>query len=375
MTTSPSRRLAVPALALALTGVGLVGCGSADTAPAGSRSTDAAETTAKAATAPATTITRWPKRSGRDGTANVNVELSAAPAAGSPRPTISPKVAGTWSTHGTTESFTPTSTLTPCASYTLKVPARTTGTGQSALGRTRTAHLKVACPGDRAAQNALAHLRYLPVRISGGGTTRLPASGPVTRKAAAKQLFRPTGRLVARYADAPKVVQGVRTEALQGAIMAFQHRRGLDVDGFMGPATWRSLLAALAQDQRAKDPYTWVTVHKGGNESLSVHRAGATVLTTVANTGAPGAETPSGSFPVFEHVAASDMSGTNPDGSHYSDPGVPWVSYFHNGDAVHGFERASYGSRQSAGCVELPIATAKKVYGMLDIGDLVIVST
>jgi lipoprotein-anchoring transpeptidase ErfK/SrfK len=157
--------------------------------------------------------------------------------------------------------------------------------------------------------------------------------------------------------------------------MAFQHRRGLQVDGLMGPATWRALLAAETQDQKAQGAYTWVTVHKGGNESLTVHRAGATVLTTVANTGAPGAETPTGSFPIFEHVPASDMSGTNPDGSHYSDPGVPWVSYFHNGDAVHGFERASYGSQQSAGCVELPIATAKKVYGMLDIGDLVIVAT
>ena len=39
------------------------------------------------------------------------------------------------------------------------------------------------------------------------------------------------------------------------------------------------------------------------------------------------------------------MSGTNPDGSHYSDPGVPWVSYFNGGDALHGFLRASYGSR------------------------------
>jgi lipoprotein-anchoring transpeptidase ErfK/SrfK len=156
--------------------------------------------------------------------------------------------------------------------------------------------------------------------------------------------------------------------------MAFQHRRGLTVDGVMGPSTWRSLLAAEADDQRAEGPYTWVTVKKGGAESLTVHRAGASVLTTPANTGAPGAETESGSFPVFEHVAASDMSGTNPDGSHYDDPGVPWVSYFNGGDAVHGFERASYGSRQSAGCVELPIATAKRVYGMLDIGDIVTVA-
>lgn len=69
------------------------------------------------------------------------------------------------------------------------------------------------------------------------------------------------------------------------------------------------------------------------------------------------------------------MRGTNPDGSTYDDKGVPWVSYFNGGDAVHGFERASYGSRQSNGCVELPIATAKQVYGYLAIGDPVIISS
>ena len=67
------------------------------------------------------------------------------------------------------------------------------------------------------------------------------------------------------------------------------------------------------------------------------------------------------------------MSGTNPDGSHYDDPGVPWVNYFNGGDAVHGFIRPGYGYPQSLGCVELPISTAQSVFGMLQLGDLVIV--
>jgi hypothetical protein len=214
MTTSASRRLAVPlALAVVAGGV-LAGCGSSDDpVTTGGKATDAAKTTPTTATGPATSITRWPQRSGRDGTTDVNVQLSAAPAAGSPRPTLSPHVAGTWSTHGTSEVFTPASTLTPCGSYTLKVPASTAATGQAPIGRTRTAHLKVACPTTRAAQNALARLHYLPTRVSGGGTTALPASGTVTRRAAAKQLFRPTGRLVARYDDAPKVTKGRRSRA------------------------------------------------------------------------------------------------------------------------------------------------------------------
>ena len=52
---------------------------------------------------------------------------------------------------------------------------------------------------------------------------------------------------------------------------------------------------------------------------------------------------------------------------------MPWVNYFNGGDAVHGYIRPTYGVPQSNGCVELPIATAQKVYGMLAVGDLVIV--
>ena len=29
------------------------------------------------------------------------------------------------------------------------------------------------------------------------------------------------------------------------------------------------------------------------------------------------------------------MSGTNPDGSHYNDPGIRWISYFNHGEALH----------------------------------------
>jgi lipoprotein-anchoring transpeptidase ErfK/SrfK len=65
------------------------------------------------------------------------------------------------------------------------------------------------------------------------------------------------------------------------------------------------------------------------------------------------------------------MSGTNPDGSHYSDPGVPWVNYFSAGSAVHGFPRSSYGFPQSVGCLELPIPTAKTVFGLISYGTLV----
>ena len=67
------------------------------------------------------------------------------------------------------------------------------------------------------------------------------------------------------------------------------------------------------------------------------------------------------------------MKGTNPDGSTYDDPNVPYASYFNGGDALHGFVRASYGSPQSNGCVEMSYANAAQVWPLTPIGTLVTV--
>jgi hypothetical protein len=68
------------------------------------------------------------------------------------------------------------------------------------------------------------------------------------------------------------------------------------------------------------------------------------------------------------------MSGTNPDGSHYRDPGVPWISYFYGGEAIHGFDRGSYGYPQSVGCVETSVAVASKIWPYTPIGTLVTIA-
>jgi lipoprotein-anchoring transpeptidase ErfK/SrfK len=69
------------------------------------------------------------------------------------------------------------------------------------------------------------------------------------------------------------------------------------------------------------------------------------------------------------------MKGTNPDGTKYNDPGVPYINYFNGGDAIHGFERASYGSAQSLGCIELPYDAAAQVWDLIDYGTVVTVSS
>ncbi|HWJ49553.1 MAG TPA: hypothetical protein VNR42_00955, partial [Solirubrobacteraceae bacterium] len=83
---------------------------------------------ASAATPPApeapsapTRLIALPSHAIANGTSPLKVMLSGPPALNSPTPTLHPTVAGTWSIVGNTEMFTPTSTLEPCASYTLTV--------------------------------------------------------------------------------------------------------------------------------------------------------------------------------------------------------------------------------------------------------------
>jgi hypothetical protein len=67
------------------------------------------------------------------------------------------------------------------------------------------------------------------------------------------------------------------------------------------------------------------------------------------------------------------MKGTNPNGTTYNDPNVPYASYFNGGDALHGFIRAQYGYPQSNGCVEMSYANAAQVWPLTPIGTLVTV--
>ncbi|HEY5062567.1 MAG TPA: hypothetical protein VII52_13595, partial [Gemmatimonadaceae bacterium] len=89
----------------------------------GSQQASAAMPTATPVAAePHTILTALPDRTRVDGTTPLWVRLSGVPAPGSPRPSVSPAVAGAWSTVGDSEYFTPASTLEPCSSYQLSIP-------------------------------------------------------------------------------------------------------------------------------------------------------------------------------------------------------------------------------------------------------------
>jgi hypothetical protein len=140
----------------------------------------------------------------------------------------------------------------------------------------------------------------------------------------------------------------------------------------MTAETWQLLLQAAAKNRFDPNSYNYVVVSQSPlPEKLMLYVSGHHVYTSFVNTGVSSAPTASGTWPVYERFTVTTMSGTYPDGGTYSDPGIPWVSYFHGGDALHGFLRSQYGFPQSLGCVEMPFSNAMHLWPYTPIGTLV----
>jgi hypothetical protein len=220
-------------------------------------------------------------------------------------------------------------------------------------------------------QQMLSLLDYLPLRFNYRG----PGVSLTPEAQLSAAIAPPAGTFSWRYPNTPSALRnmwqpGASGSVTRGALMAFETDHGLAADGIAGPDVWRTLINAVVGDHRSSFGYTFVTVDEA-SQSLSLWHNGRNVLHTPVNTGIASAPTATGTFPVYEHLTVTTMSGTNPDGSHYNDPGIPWVSYFNGGDALHGFTRAQFGSPQSLGCVEMPIGTAGQVFPFTPIGTLV----
>ena len=234
---------------------------------------------------------------------------------------------------------------------------------------------KVASGSTLRLQELLARAGYLPLRWR---PTADPPSTPAAEIAAA--VSAPPGTFSWRYAQTPASLRalwkpGGANVVTQGAVMRFQYTHGLATDGVPGPLVWRALLRDDLAGRRLATGYSYVFVHETIPQSLSLWHNGRVILTSPGNTGIAQAPTAPGTWPVFEHIPVGTMSGTNPDGSHYNDPGIRWISYFHGGDALHAFPRASFGTPQSLGCVELPESAAAQVWPYTPIGTLVTIES
>jgi hypothetical protein len=224
-------------------------------------------------------------------------------------------------------------------------------------------------------QELLARLGYLPVRWrTSGGSPSTPA------EELAAAVSPPHGTFSWRFPGTPASLQalwkpGSWNVVTQGAVMRFENVHGMATDGVAGPQVWRALMQDDLAGRRSDAGYNYVFVHETEPQSLSLWHDGRVIVTSPGNTGIASAPTAQGTWPVFEHIPVGTMSGTNPDGTHYHDPGIRWISYFHGGDALHEFPRASFGTPQSLGCVELPEAAAAAVWPYTPIGTLVTIES
>lgn len=293
---------------------------------------------------------------------------------GAALPTITPAVAGRWrllDSH--TLSFQPARLGYPLGAHLeVRLPSRVAVAEPGGERLSRTLGWQVPHGTVLRLHQLLAEAGYLPLGWS-------PSAAPVARSPQAQlgaAVEPPAGRFRWLYSNTPRELRALwRTgrwnEITRGAVMMFEHTHGLDVDGFVGPKVWHGLLADTLAARRKTDGYSYVYVHRSVPQSLTLWHDGRTILRSPGNTGVPAAPTQLGSFPVFEHIPIGTMSGTNPDGSRYHDPGIRYISYFNHGDAIHAFNRSSFGTPQSLGCVELPLAAAARVWLYTPIGTLV----
>jgi hypothetical protein len=216
-------------------------------------------------------------------------------------------------------------------------------------------------------QQLLAELHYLPATF----TSTTAQSDPTAQS---------SGFYTWTYPKLPSSlsalwVVGNNNIIVRGALMDFQNNNLLPTTGVVSAATWKALLSAVHNNKTNPSTYNYVTVSEASPEIVRLYVGGRATFHTLANTGISVEPTPLGTFPVYLRYVSQTMSGTNPDGSHYSDPGIPWISYFVGSSALHGFIRSSYGWPQSLGCVEMPYASAQTIWPHTPIGTLVTVET
>jgi hypothetical protein len=302
---------------------------------------------------------------------------------GSEKPKLSPEVDGKWSRPNPhTLRFVPSGFGVPLATD-LKVELPEEVEVVQSDGSVKNAtevKWEVPAGSELRLQQMLAGLDYLPYKFAGEEVAKTPEA-----QVAAATTEAPKGHFSPRWSNTPSGLKELWTPGeanvlVEGALMSFEERNGLEVDGLAGPVVWEELMKATIAGEKkptngAGNGFTWVSVSEDLPETVDVWHNGKNVLTGLsANTGIPGAETELGTHNVYSRFEETTMSGENPDGSKYEDPGIKWVSYFYGGDALHAFDRASYGSPQSLGCVEMTLEEAESVYPYTPIGTPVTVN-
>jgi len=344
---------------------------------------------------PLQVVSVTPADGGKDanGAAPVKITFNEAVAASTPMPAVSPKISGTWSVSGDAITFQPSLGWKPGTHVTVTIPGGKTGiqaAGLASRGTTTTAATDIGLLAKSASvsyttgsystlrlEQLLTRLGYLPLTWTSADPAA-PAIPDASTNAQMSAAYAPPAGSFAFQSGYPWQLTsqwkaGQDNVLDKGAIMAFQSDNGLTMDGVAGPDFWSHLFQAVGQDKQNPNGYTYSLADQHSPERLRVWHNGQQILSTLVNTGVPGAGTQDGTFPVYLRYKVTEMKGTNPDHTKYDDI-VRWVSYFNGGDALHYFPRPGYGYYQSVGCVEMQLDPAKYIWRYTTYGSLVTVT-
>jgi hypothetical protein len=311
------------------------------------------------------------------GTAPIVIRFNQPIAKTSPMPTLLPALPGRWHRVGKTLQFVPRGAYNPDSVVGIFLAGRASGVrgaNGAFLATSSSYSFHVEQGSLLRAEQLLARLGYLPLQFVPSTTWALsPADYALA------VFSPPPGRFAWRFTpEATLATQwspGIATTMFAGAVMSFESHNQLPVDGQLSWPLWQALLADVRSlsANYARGGYAYALASKTLPETLNVFSDGRLVLHTLANTGISLSATTDGTYPVFLRYQNQTMQGVDPWGHHYSDP-VSWMAYFDGNQAVHYFDRASYGFPQSLGCVEVPYQAAKAAWPYLQIGTLVTVA-
>ncbi|HVV91420.1 MAG TPA: peptidoglycan-binding domain-containing protein, partial [Solirubrobacterales bacterium] len=230
---------------------------------------------------------------------------------GSEKPKLSPEVDGTWSRpNAHTLRFVPSGFGVPLATdLTAELPEEVEVVQSDGSVKNATeVKWEVPAGSELRLQQMLAQLGYLPFKWTGEEVARTPEA-----QVAAATTEAPKGHFAPRWKNTPAGLKELWTPGkgnvlVEGALMSFEERNGLEVDGVAGPVVWEALMKAVIAGEKkptkgAGNGFTWVSVSEDIPETVTVWHNGKTVLSGIsANTGIPGAETELGTHNVYEHL-------------------------------------------------------------------------
>nr|WP_273168786.1 L,D-transpeptidase [Actinomyces israelii] len=140
-------------------------------------------------------------------------------------------------------------------------------------------------------------------------------------------------------------------------------------------ATWEERKIAAGAENlayQATDGEKWIDINLS-NKTVTAYE-GATVVHGPVSVvdGAAATPTVTGTYHVYLQYESQTMRGENADGSNYVTEGVPWITYFYQGYALHGAPwRSSFGYSASHGCLNMPVGEAQWFFNWAEVGTTV----